>query len=209
MKKLAVLVLSALLVLTLVCPAAAEEPLPLLKDTYTVEDNQIICKGLPVSGQGTVTVTADGVELTAVTCSTRPASTRHSRTCTARSVGCAARMAQGSAVISAAAAAVTAAIHTVALTLFNAAPPSFPFRRTISVRAAIHGGNAFLRPPQNVTRAAGGIASEPAALACMEDREVDILANVGEKRRCDPSGGGFLPDRKIKITENYEVCMNE
>lgn len=70
MKKLAVLVLSALLVLTLVCPAAAEEPLPLLKDTYTVEDNQIICKGLPVSGQGAVTVTADGVELTAVTCST-------------------------------------------------------------------------------------------------------------------------------------------
>lgn len=70
MKKLAVLVLSALLVLTLVCPAAAEEPLPLLKDTYTVEDNQIICKGLPVCGEGTVTVTADGEELTAVTCST-------------------------------------------------------------------------------------------------------------------------------------------
>ena len=70
MKKLAVLVLSALLVLTLVCPAAAEEPLPLLKDTYTVEDNQIVFKGLPVCGEGTVTVTADGEELTAVTCST-------------------------------------------------------------------------------------------------------------------------------------------
>lgn len=69
MKKLAVLVLSALLVLTLVVPAVAEDPLPLLQETYTVEDNQIICKGLPIHGNGTITVTADGGDLDAVTCS--------------------------------------------------------------------------------------------------------------------------------------------
>lgn len=69
MKKLAALVLSALLVLTLVGPAAAEDPLPLLQETYTVEDNQIICKGLPIHGKGTITVTADGGDFDAVTCS--------------------------------------------------------------------------------------------------------------------------------------------
>lgn len=43
----------------------------------------------------------------------------------------------------------------------------------------------------------------------MEDREVDILAECQEKGDYDHSGGGFLPDRKIRILDNCEVRMNE
>ena len=49
----------------------------------------------------------------------------------------------------------------------------------------------------------------PVAFACMEDREVDILAECQEKGDYDHSGGGFLPDRKIRILDNCEVRMNE